>query len=82
MSFTESKIIKQITILPESGAINVQWANQVLKNGTVISETFERCAYCADPEGVSAAIGGVIWVEAGAIKCRNSAGDVVSLAFV
>lgn len=58
MSFTESKIIKQITILPESGAVNVQWANQVLKNGTeVISETFERKAYSAGLEGFSTEVG-------------------------
>lgn len=58
MSFTESKIIKQITILPESGAINVQWANQVLKNGTeVISETFERKAYAAELSGFSTEVG-------------------------
>lgn len=48
MSLTESRIIKQITVLPQSGAINVQWANQVIKDGNVLSETFERCAYSAD----------------------------------
>lgn len=42
---TESKIIKQIAILPASNAINCQWANQVKKNDEVISETFERKAY-------------------------------------
>lgn len=58
MSFTESKIIKQITILPESGAVNVQWANQVKKNGTeVISETFERKAYPSDLSGFSTEVG-------------------------
>ena len=58
MSFTETKIIKQITILPESGAVNVQWANQMLKNGTeVISETFERKAYSAGLEGFSTEVG-------------------------
>ena len=58
MSFTESKIIKQITILPESGAVNVQWANQVLKDGTeVISETFERKAYSAGLTGFSTEVG-------------------------
>ena len=48
MPFTEQRIIKQITVLPASGGVNVQWANQVLKNGNVISENFERKAYTQD----------------------------------
>lgn len=48
MAITEQRILKQISILPASGAINVQWANQVLRNGDVISETFERKAYTQD----------------------------------
>lgn len=48
MSFSESRIIKQITILPESNSVNVQWANQILRDGEVISETFERKAYTAN----------------------------------
>ena len=45
---TEVKTIKQITVLPASNAVNVQWANQILRDGEVISETFERKAYTAD----------------------------------
>ncbi len=45
---TEQRILKQVSILPASGAINVQWANQVLRDGEVISETFERKAYTQD----------------------------------
>lgn len=48
MAITEQRILKQVSILPASGAINVQWANQVLRNGEVISETFERKAYTQD----------------------------------
>ena len=57
MSLTESKIIKQITILPQTGAVNVQWANQVLRNGEVISETFERKGYESSLTGFAAEVG-------------------------
>ena len=45
--FTESKTIKQITILPAQSAVNVQWVNTVFKDGAVIAESFERKAYSA-----------------------------------
>ena len=45
MSFSESKIVKQITIMPESNSINLQWENRVLKDGDVISATYERTSY-------------------------------------
>lgn len=45
MALTERKIIKQVSVLPEVGAIQVQWANQVLREGEVISEQYERRAY-------------------------------------
>jgi hypothetical protein len=48
MSFSEIRVLKQVAILPALNAVNVQWANQVLKQGVVISETFERKAYTAD----------------------------------
>lgn len=44
-TFTEQRILKQVTILPSQNAINVQWVNQILKDGIVISETFDRKAY-------------------------------------
>jgi hypothetical protein len=47
-TFTEQRVIKQVTMLPAQSAINVQWANQVLRDDVVISETFERKAYTAD----------------------------------
>jgi hypothetical protein len=55
--FTESKIIKQITILPQTNSVNVQWANQVLKGTDVISETFERKAYDANLTGFNTEVG-------------------------
>lgn len=47
MALTEQKILKQVTIL-SSGSANVQWANQILRDGEVISETYERTAYGVD----------------------------------
>lgn len=45
MALTETRVIKQIAILPAQNAINVQWANQIVKDDNVLSETFERKAY-------------------------------------
>lgn len=47
-TFTEQRILKQVTILASQSAANVQWSNQVLKDDVVISETFERKAYTAE----------------------------------
>jgi hypothetical protein len=47
MALTEQKILKQVTIL-SGGTVNVQWSNQILRDGEVISETYERCAYGVD----------------------------------
>ena len=48
MALTEQKILKQVTVLAQQSAANVQWANQILRDGEVISEQFERKAYTAD----------------------------------
>lgn len=48
MALSEQRILKQVTTLPAQSAVNVQWSNQVLRDGEVISETFERKAYTAD----------------------------------
>ena len=45
---TEQRILKQVTTLPAQSAVQVQWANQILKDGVVISETYERKAYSQD----------------------------------
>lgn len=47
-TFTEQRILKQVTILAQQSAANVQWANQVLKDGVLLTETYERKAYTAD----------------------------------
>lgn len=48
MALTEQRILKQVTVLPAQSAVNVQWANQILRDGEVITETYERKAYTAD----------------------------------
>ena len=45
MALTEQRTLKQVTTLPQQNAVNVQWANQILRDGEVISETYERKAY-------------------------------------
>ena len=55
--FTETKVIKQITILPQSDTVQVQWANQIKKDDVVISETFERKAYDATLAGFNTEVG-------------------------
>ena len=70
MALTEQTTIKQVTVLPAQNAINVQWANQVLRDGEVISETYHRKAYGqeqraefeADVEGAAAYVAAVGWV--------------------
>lgn len=44
-TFTEQRILSQVTHLPAADAVNVQWTNQVLKDGDVLSSTYERKAY-------------------------------------
>lgn len=53
MALTEQTIIKDVTILPDTdpsttpalATAQVRWADQVLKDGIVISEQFRRYAY-------------------------------------
>jgi hypothetical protein len=69
-TFTEQRILKQVTTLPTQSAINVQWTNQVLKDDVVISETYERKAYTTEQkaefesevEGAAAYVTALGWV--------------------
>jgi hypothetical protein len=45
MALTEQTILNQVTVLPAQSAIQVQWANQVLRDDEIISETYHRKAY-------------------------------------
>ncbi len=48
MALTEQRILKQVSILPAQSAVNVQWADQILRDGELISENFHRKAYTID----------------------------------
>lgn len=48
MALTEQRILKQVTILPNQSAANVQWANQILRDGELVTESYERKAYSVD----------------------------------
>lgn len=45
MALIEQRILNQVTTLPNQSAIQVQWANQILRDDEVISQTYERKAY-------------------------------------
>lgn len=71
MALSEQRILKQVSILPAQSAVNVQWANQILRDGEVISETYERKAYTADQaaefvaevEGAESYIAALGWTQ-------------------
>jgi hypothetical protein len=48
MALIEQRVLKQISVLPLSKTIDVQWADQIVKDGTVISEQYHRKAYSAN----------------------------------
>ena len=45
MALTEQRILKQVSVLPDQSAVNVQWADQILRDGELVTETLHRCAY-------------------------------------
>ena len=50
MALTEQRILKSITVNVDSNTISVQHADQVLRDGEVISEQFHRKAYAAEQQ--------------------------------
>ena len=48
MALTEQTVLKQVTVLAQQSAVNVQWSNQILRDGEIISEQFKRKAYTVD----------------------------------
>ena len=71
MALTEQRILNQVTTLPQQGAVNVQWADQILRDGEVISSTYHRKAYgelnkaefLAEVEGAENYIGALGWTS-------------------
>jgi len=58
-TFTETRVISQITTLPQQNAIQVQWSNIVTRDDVEISKTYERKAYSqADAEAFAAEVEG------------------------
>lgn len=45
---TEQKVVNQVTLLPQISGIQVQWKNQILRDGVEISYTYERKAYAQE----------------------------------
>lgn len=66
MALTEQRVLSQVTVLPESGTINVQWADQILRDGEVISQSYHRKAYTADQsdEFVAEVEGAAAYIQA------------------
>jgi len=51
MALTEKRVLKSVEILPTQSAINVQWTDQILRDGEVISEQPHRKAYAQEQAG-------------------------------
>ena len=45
--FEERKVLNQVTILQANKLVAVQWLNEILKDGKVISSVPHRCTYSA-----------------------------------
>ncbi len=48
MALTESKVLSQVTVLPEANAVQVRWDNLIERDGEVISRVPHRKAYSQD----------------------------------
>lgn len=70
MALTEQRILKQVEILPALSAANVCWANQILRDGVVISEQLERKAYTVEQ------------AEAFSVEVENSSSYIAALGWV
>lgn len=46
--FREVRTLKSVQVVYEIPALNVQWANQILKDDEVLNEALERKAYTVD----------------------------------
>lgn len=72
MALTEQRIINQVTVLPNANSINVQWADQILRDEEVISQTYHRKAYGpeqraefeAEVEGAAQYVNLITWSQA------------------
>lgn len=69
MDIIEKRVLKQVTILPQQNSINVQWADQILRDGEIVNELYHRKAYSheqvaefsAEVEGAAAYMTAIGW---------------------
>lgn len=45
MAIIEQRILSQVNALPDLQVFNVQWTNQIIKDGELIASTYERKCY-------------------------------------
>jgi hypothetical protein len=45
MALIEQRVLKQISVLPLLKTIDVQWEDQIIKDGVAISKQYHRKAY-------------------------------------
>lgn len=58
MALSEQRVIKKIEVLVQDNTIQVQWADQILRDEDVVSETYHRQAFApADKDLFIAALG-------------------------
>lgn len=69
MALIEQRVLKQVSVLPSTKTIEVQWSDQIIKDESVISEKYHRKAYSekqkeeflAEVEGAASYITAVGW---------------------
>lgn len=59
MAILEQKVLSQVNALPDLQVFNVQWTNQIIKDGEIIASTYERKCYAIEQkDGFLAEIAG------------------------
>lgn len=48
MALTEQRILRAVTVRPDADTIEVEWRDEILRDGEVITSTPHRKAYGAD----------------------------------
>ena len=67
MSLVEQRVLKQVIMIPQSNTINVQWSNQIVRDGSeIVFETYERSSYSQEEKDtfISAVEGGSAYATA------------------
>lgn len=76
MALSEQRVVNQISVLSNQNAINVQWADQIVKDGEVLTQTFHRKTYgpgqelefTAEVSGAGDYVGLIDWEQAGSAE--------------